>query len=254
MATMTGAILDLGERIAATRRPDAAPVMHQRWSELLFLHWEVPAAALEALLPPGLDLDVHDGRAYVGLVPFRVSGVRPPLLPPLPGLSSFDEVNVRTYVHRGGRDPGVWFFSLDASTRVGVATARTFFHLAYRYAEARLTVDGDRRRFLSRRVSPGPVPAGCDVGYRPQGPVRRAEPGTLEHFLVERYLLYSADGERALHRGRVHHAPYPVQDAVVHPLEEDLVSAAGIARPPSPPRAHFASAVDVEIFAIHRCD
>ena len=254
MTTVTTSVPEVAERVAATRRPDAAALMRQRWSELLFLHWEVPAAALAALVPPGLEIDVHDGRAYVGLVPFRVSGVRPPLLPPVPGLSRFDEINVRTYVHRHGRDPGVWFFSLDASTRVGVATARALFHLGYRYAEARLSVDGDRRRFLSRRVSPGPVPAGCDIGYRPQGPVRRAEPGTLEHFLVERYVLYSADGERRLYRGRVHHAPYPLQDATVDLLEEDLVSAAGIARPPESPLAHFASAVDVEIFAIHACD
>ena len=250
---MTDAGPLVGERVAATRRPDARAVMRQRWSELLFLHWEVPAATLAALVPPGLTVDVHEGRAYVGLVPFRVSGVRPPLLPPVPFLSWFDEVNVRTYVHRRGRDPGVWFFSLDASTRLGVATARALFHLAYRYADARLACDGPLRRFTSRRVSPGPVPAGCDIGYVPSGAVRGAEPGTLEHFLVERYVLYAAAGPR-LFRGRVHHAPYPLQDATVDPLEEDLVSAAGIARPPEAPLVHYASAVDVEIFAIHACD
>jgi len=242
--------LGVEERVRATRRPDATAMMRQRWSELLFLHWEILPAILTPLIPPGLDVDVHEGRAYVGLVPFRVTGVRPPLLPPVPGLSSFDEVNVRTYVHRGGRDPGVWFFSLDASTRLGVATARALFHLAYRYADAHLTRDGDRRRFTSHRVSPGPLPATCDIGYAPRGAVRRAEPGTLEHFLVERYVLYSTDRRRRLYQGRVHHQPYPVQDADVGPLEEDLVSAAGIARDPTPPLAHYASAVDVEIFPI----
>src|SRR5690349_20824053 len=97
------------DRIAPTHRPAEPVVMHQRWHHLLFLHWTVPAAALRTLLPPGLTLDTFEGRPYVGLVPFTMTGVRPARLPSFPPLSNFHETNVRTYVHREGRDPGVWF-------------------------------------------------------------------------------------------------------------------------------------------------
>src|SRR5215213_9215217 len=103
------------DRVAPTRRPPRHPVMYQVWSHLLFLHWAVPVAALRPLVPPGLEIDTFDGRAYVGLIPFTMTGVRPAGIPAIPGFSDAHEVNVRTYVHRDGRDPGVWFFSLDAN-------------------------------------------------------------------------------------------------------------------------------------------
>src|SRR4051812_19283047 len=106
------------DRIAPTHRPSGRTVMRQNWSDLLFLHWEVPVEALRLLLPPGVELDTFEGRAYVGLVPFTMTGVRPTLLPAFPPLSNFHETNVRTYVHFQGRDPGVWFFSLDAANSI----------------------------------------------------------------------------------------------------------------------------------------
>jgi uncharacterized protein len=243
-----GGIID---RVSPTRRPDATAVMRQRWARLLFLHWPMPPDVVAALIPRGLDLDVHEGQAWIGLVPFVVTGARPVLLPPVPGVSTFDEVNVRTYVHVSGADPGVWFFSLDASSRVAVAAARTLFKLAYRYAEMSAEVDGARVRFRSERVSPGPLPARCAVEYAPRGEVAHAVPGTLEHFLVERYILYAADGER-LYQGRVHHAPYPVRGATVSGLSQDIVQAAGLPAPRGEPLAHYASEVDVEVFPIRR--
>jgi uncharacterized protein len=227
--------------------------MHQTWARLLFLHWPVPADELRPLLPKGLELDTHEGQAWVGLVPFVVRGARPAFLPPVPGVSSFDEINVRTYVHDRGRDPGVWFFSLDASSRVAVATARALFKLGYRFARMRAEVSGERVRFRSTRVTPGPLPAACAVEYAPRGAVTHAVPGTLEHFLLERYVLYAADGDR-LFRGRVHHPPYPMQAASFEGLEEDLLAAAGIRRPPQAPLAHYASAVQVEVFPLRALD
>src|ERR1043166_4627473 len=112
------------DRIAPTREPDAPVVMHQDWHHLLFLHWEVPPQELQPLVAPELTIDTFDGQASLGLVPFTLSGVRPVLTPPLPWISSFHEINVRTYVHHSGRDPGVWFFSLDASSAIAVAAAR----------------------------------------------------------------------------------------------------------------------------------
>ena len=119
------------DRVTPTLEPNQQVVMRQDWHHLLFLHWEIPPSELQALLPAGLDLDTFEGKAYVGLVPFTLTGVRPILTPPLPWISSFHEVNVRTYVHRNGRDPGVWFFSLDASSSIAVAAARAAYKLPY---------------------------------------------------------------------------------------------------------------------------
>jgi uncharacterized protein YqjF (DUF2071 family) len=223
--------------------------MRQRWARLLFLHWPVPADEVRPLVPAGLEVDTCDGQAWIGLVPFVVTGARPVFLPPLPGVSNFEEVNVRTYVHHGGRDPGVWFFSLDAASLIAVAAARALYKLGYRHAEMSADTNGGSVRFRSRRLAPGPLPATCAVRYEPRGSITHAAPGTLEHFLIERYVLYAAHESR-LYQARVHHAPYPVQGATVEGLEEDLVAAAGIRRPASPPLAHYASMVDVEVFPL----
>jgi uncharacterized protein YqjF (DUF2071 family) len=241
------------DRIAPTVRPARRAVMKQRWSRLLFLHWPVPAEAIGLLLPRGLTLDTYAGQAWVGLVPFVVTGARPVFLPGLPGVSDFVEVNVRTYVHDRGRDPGVWFFSLDASSRVAVRTARALYHLAYRWAEMAAEVSGERVRFRSRRAERGSRPVGCTLEYEPRGATAPARPGTLDHFLLERYVLYAAKGDR-LYRGRVHHAPYPAQEAAVDGLAEDLIQAAGLVRPPRDPLVHYASGVDVDVFGLAALD
>ena len=118
------AAVDTIDRIAPALEPDQPALMRQDWHHLLFLHWEIPPQELQPLVPPELTIDTFDGIAYVGLIPFTLIGVRPVGVPPLPRVSSFHEVNVRTYVHSGGRDPGVWFFSLDASSAIAVAAAR----------------------------------------------------------------------------------------------------------------------------------
>ncbi|MCI0573315.1 MAG: DUF2071 domain-containing protein [Myxococcaceae bacterium] len=240
------------DRIAPTRRPTGArPVQRQDWRELLFLHWRVPAAVLQPLLPPELTVDTFEGDAYVGLVPFTMKGVRPVWAPALPGLSAFHETNVRTYVHLGGREPGVWFFSLDAASSVAVALARSLWFLPYHRARMALAREPDGTiGYVTERRWPGPLPATCRVRYRPVGEVRPAEPGTLEHFLVERYLLYARDRSGRLRVGRVHHRPYPLQGAVVLTLEESLLTAAGLRRGEEPPLAHYAEGVDVEVFGL----
>jgi uncharacterized protein YqjF (DUF2071 family) len=249
MAAMTAA--DGIDRIAPTVRPAGRAAMKQRWSRLLFLHWPIPAEELRPLLPRGLALDTYAGQAWVGLVPFVVRGARPVFLPAIPGISSFVEVNVRTYVHDQGRDPGVWFFSLDASSRVAVRVARALYHLPYRFAEMASDVRGARVHFRSRRIAPGPRPGTCAVEYEPRGAPAPARPGTLDHFLLERYVLYAAHDGR-LYQARVHHAPYPMQEAAVEGLAEDLVAVAGLVRPPRDPLVHFASGVDVEVFGLTR--
>lgn len=245
------------DRITPTREPDRQVLLHQNWHHLLFLHWEIPPQALQALLPPRLSLDTFDGKAYVGLVPFTMTGVRPILTPPLPWISSFHEINVRTYVHLEGRDPGVWFFSLDASSMIAVAAARAAYHLAYfeadmdfRLGEGTLPViDFDSRRTDAR----GTNPANAHLRYRAlEGPAQPASPGTLEHFLIERYLLYAQDDDRQLYRAQVHHQAYPVQRAEVLTLDETLVWAAGVKRGEEVPLRHYAREVNVKVYSLER--
>ncbi|HSB60176.1 MAG TPA: DUF2071 domain-containing protein, partial [Vicinamibacteria bacterium] len=194
-------------------------------------------------------VDTFEGRAFVGLVPFTMRGVRPVWSPSIPWLSSFHEVNVRTYVHRGGRDPGVWFFSLDAANPVGVLVGRTAWKLPYHFARMRLALEGPAISYASERRWPPPRPAACALRYEPVGPVRPASAGTLEHFLVERYVLYARSGGRFL-AGRVHHSPYPLQPARVEALDEGLLAASGIERPRSAPLVHYARGVDVDVFPL----
>jgi hypothetical protein len=225
-------------------------ILRQTWVHVGFFHWEVEADRLQALLPPALEVDTFEGRAYVGLVPFLVKGSRPVFTPPLPVVSRFRQVNVRTYVRRGGKDPGVWFFSMDVTSMVSVLGARIGYRLACFPARARFEPPGPERpaRFWSRRLTRGSP--GCACEYRPEGPAAAARPGTLEHFLVERYVLYaSGAGGRPLIRGQVRHRPWPLQRARAA-VAETLVAAAGISRPPGPPPlAHYAEGVSAEIFA-----
>jgi uncharacterized protein YqjF (DUF2071 family) len=226
--------------------------MVQSWRSLGFLHWEVAAESLRSRLPPALKLDTFDGRAYVGLVPFTMHGVRPPWAPPLPFVSAFHEVNVRTYVHHEGREAGVYFFSLDAASRLAVWGARTFWKLPYHFARMSLArAAGDRIAYASARRWPAPVPAECRLVYGPRPGSRPApaQPPSLEHFLAERYVLYTTARDRLL-RGRVHHPPYPLQAGECTERSETLLAAAGLEPTGAPPLVHYAAGVDVEVFAL----
>ena len=243
------------DRLGPTRRPQRWAVMRQEWRDLLFLHWAISPDRLRAFIPSQLELDLFEGTAYVGLVPFTMTGVRWVGLPAVPGCSSFHETNVRTYVHWRG-NPGVWFFSLDAANRLAVLTARRWFHLPYRYARMFLEREptsgsGDLRTILYAGVRrwPGPLPASYAIRAIPTGPAQPAQPDTLEHFLTERYILYAIANNR-LFRGQVHHSPYPLQSADVLSIDETLLAAAGIDRPETPPLAHFARGVDVRVYAL----
>lgn len=254
--------MTLIDRISPTQRPKEPAVMRQRWEKLLFLHWEADPAELQTLLPPGLTLDTFEGKAYIGLVPFTMRDVRPVWSPSVRGISHFHECNVRTYVHREGADPGVWFFSLDAANPIAVGIARALWRLPYFFARMSLTEQNGETIYATERIGPDPIratsggPVGCHTRYTPTGTPRASTPGTLEHFLAERYILYAHAGR--LFSGQVHHSPYPLQTATVHELSDTLVEAAGVtlpedARRPEAPLAHYASGVSVEVFPLRPC-
>ena len=222
--------------------------MRQKWRELLFLHWEADPVVLQSLLPPGLTVDTFEGKAYIGLVPFTMQDVRPVWAPAVPWLSHFHEVNVRTYVHQGGENPGVWFFSLDAANPVAVWLARTLWKLPYFTATMHLSIaENGERRYATKRARKPSV--GATFLWRPDGDPQPAAPGTLAHFLCERYLLY-ADNGKTLLRGQVHHAPYPIQRAELRHLEDTLLAEAGVLVGGPPPLIHYATGVDVEVFGL----
>jgi uncharacterized protein len=246
------------DRLAPTLRPPQRAVMRQKWRDLLFIHWLIRPEALRPLVPPQLVLDLFDGNAYVGLVPFTMTGVRPVGLPAVAGVSSFHETNVRTYVRLTNCDPGVWFFNLEAASAIAVRLARRLFYLPYHYA--RMFLEHEPTSQLNEPTSilyagtrhwPGPLPASYAIRAQSSGPIQPAASGSLEHFLVERYILFTVRKNR-LYQGRVHHTPYPLQPARVLSLDETLLGAAGIDRPETPPLAHFASGVDVDVFPLRR--
>ena len=213
-------------------------IMAQRWHDLLFAHWPVPVAALRPLIPATLELDLYEGQAWLGIVPFRMAGVRLRATPALPWLSAFPEVNVRTYVTLGGK-PGVWFFSLDAANSIAVSIARAWFHLPYFRARMRCDRHSDEIRYLSERRHHGAPSALLRCSYHPVGAAFEPQPGSLEHFLTERYCLYAADPQGRLFRGEIHHPPWSLQRAEAAFAVNTMAQAAGIALPAAAPLLHF---------------
>jgi uncharacterized protein YqjF (DUF2071 family) len=231
------------DRVAPTRRPELRPSGTQRWRDLLFVHWSVPAEALRPLVPAALALDTFEGRCWVGIVPFAMRRIRSAWMPRAVGLD-FLETNLRTYVHHEGR-PGVYFFSLEASSWLAVKVARAMWKLPYFHARMSTSREGDVTQYETVRRSDG---AHLSVRHRVGEALGPSPVGTFEHFLLERYLLFSLRGEQLL-EGQVHHTPYPAHRAEVLELDEGLFEAAGL--PPArglPEVAHYAPGVDVEVF------
>lgn len=223
--------------------------LFMRWLDLAFLHWPVDAAAVNRLLPRGLSVDTYNGAAWLGVVPFAMSGTRLRLLPPIPGVSAFPELNVRTYVTIDGK-PGVWFFSLDAGSALAVRAARLGFSLPYFDARMSIRREGEAVHYRSRRTHRGAASADFDASYRPTGEVFRAEPETLEYFLVERYCLY-VERRGRICRGEIHHPPWPLHPGEAVIRENTMAQWLGIELPPMPPLVHFAERIDVVAWYLH---
>jgi uncharacterized protein YqjF (DUF2071 family) len=230
-----------------------APVAgYQKWRDLLFLHWRVPAEDVQPLLPPRLTVETFDGSAWVGLVAFDMLGVRPWWCPAIPGVSAFHETNVRTYVTREGSDPGVWFFSLDAASSLAVRIARWRWHLNYYRADLRISRSGREIAYSGRRRWRDAAEAAYSIeaSVSMDDVNRPAVPGTLDAFLVERYAMYVQQRSGVLLRGDVRHVPYPIRPAVVTACDETLLAAAGITVNGPPEHAVFSPGVDVHILGL----
>ena len=252
-ADATLLVPDVSQRLAARVRPAGSAVMYQQWRELLFLHWEYSAAAIQATLPEGLFVDTFDGKAYLGVVSFFMRNIRPRFLPTVPGISDFMEMNLRTYVHDRAGVPGVWFYSLDANQWLAVKIARRFFHLPYEHAEmtSSRTAQG-RIRYESLRIGERANGARCVFDYAAGAELPQAAPGSLEFFLVERYRLYSSAPD-GLRRGAVFHEPYPLCRAEVTAWDENLLPLDGFTPTGRPPdHVIISRGVDVTIFPLER--
>ncbi|MCP8969881.1 YqjF family protein [Ectobacillus ponti] len=197
-------------------------IMKQVWSDLLFMHIPVDEADVIHRIPPGLELDTYDGQAWIGIVPFEMKGIHPRGLPAVPYVSQLFELNVRTYVKHGSKS-GVYFFSLDCDKPLSVWIARTFFHLPYYNADIKVARDEGQTRFEAKRTHKG-FPAGeFAASYKPASAPFRTQPGSLEHWLTERYCLYTDKGNQ-LYRGDISHDPWELQLAVCD-LEYETLSA-----------------------------
>mgnify|MGYP003390138760 CR=1 FL=1 len=241
------------DRLSPRIRPAGSVAGYQTWSDLLFVHWRVPAAELRPLLPARVEIDECDGSAWVGLVLFHMSGVRPWWFPALPGVSTFHETNVRTYVTCRG-EPGVWFFSLDAANSLAVRIARWRWRLNYFFAQMTIERRDALIEYRSRRWRdpPGHTAVAAEIGnwWTEGAPQGAAQPETLEYFLAERYLLFTEITPGRIARGQVHHRPYPLRKATLQCCEQSLLSAAGINVTTPPAHVMFSPGVTVDIFPL----
>jgi uncharacterized protein YqjF (DUF2071 family) len=222
--------------------PERPWVMTQTWHDLLFAHWPIDPAVLRARVPRMFTLDLFGGRAWLGIVPFRMSNVAPRGVPALPWISAFPELNVRTYV-RVEHKPGVFFFSLDAGNPLAVQAAWTLFNLPYYSASMVARSRNGTIDYRSRRRSGGR--ARLIAAYAPTAPASPPAAGSLEYFLTERYCLYHVDHRRRPYRLDIHHPPWPLQPADADIRENTMAEAAGIVLPDTAPLLHFSRRQDM---------
>jgi uncharacterized protein len=238
------------DRLSIRKRPRGLPLMRQWWGKLLFMHWPVAPKLLRPLVPPMLSVDTFEGQAWVGVVPFTMWGIRPYLTPPFPGLSSFHELNVRTYVHFDGV-PGVLFLSMDIDSPFAAWGGRQVFFLPYYHARMGLEQRGRTIDYSSERVARDAGPADFRAAWTFGEPLPQAEPDSLTFFLTERYCLYTTRREE-LYRLRIAHAPWPLRRASLDAYDSTLLEALGLPAPSGEPLLHYAEELKVDIFPLKR--
>jgi uncharacterized protein len=244
---------------AVAHRPFPLPkrpwTVRQRWRDLLFAHWPLGPEEIASLLPADLQIDTFDQSAWVGVVPFWMDRIQLRGMPALPGVRQFPELNLRTYVReRNTNRAGVYFFSLEGSNPLAVALARTVFHLPYHWARMSVRTRREREftyqseRLLSAR------PVRFRAHYRGLGKLSTLEPsrpGTLEHFLTERYCFFTSNRRGQLLSGDIHHTPWPLEAAEAEIELNDLPGAYGIHLPPVPPVLHYSRELVVYLWSLN---
>lgn len=238
------------DRLAMRERPDGQPIMHQDWGKLLFIHWRIDEKLLRPLIPARLQIDTYHGSAWIAIAPFTMWNISalPPFLPPVPGLSSAHELNVRTYVYRDN-EPGVWFFSLDCNSSAAVFGARLLYHLPYYNADIELTENAGAIEYsLTRTDDP---PAEFSASWQVGKPLPRSEPGSLEFFITERYCLFSEHDDK-IYQARIHHRPWPLRSAKLISLESAMIESHGLLTPKEDPHLHYCEELSVDIWPLRR--
>lgn len=226
------------------------PLLSMRWDDVLFAHWAVDPGTVADRIPDQFTVDTYEGDAYLGVVGFQMSDIRPRGAPV--GLS-FPELNLRTYVRADG-GTGVYFFNLDAADWLAVPIARRLFRLPYYRADMDLSERDGAFRLQSRRTHDDAPPAHFDATYRPTGEPTEPQPGTLARFLTENYRFYVADDDGRVYRGDIDHDPWPLQPADLEIRENDLFTANGFDHPNGDPLVHYSPGIDVSAGALLRDD
>lgn len=226
--------------------------MKQTWNDLLFAHWPVSNSCLTPYVPPGLELQQWEGTSWISVSPFLLDPLRLRGLPHLPFVHRFQELNIRTYVVKNGK-AGILFLNLDASSWLAVWTARSVAHLPYRYAKMSFQTDGEYINYSSQRHIPGHGQAEFAGKYHPKRPdCFHAEPGSLVHWLTERYCLYASDSEGRLYTGDIHHLPWPLQEAALEIDVNTSTRALGLVHDPNPSLLTFTKRLEVLFWPVSR--
>ncbi|HEX6732369.1 MAG TPA: DUF2071 domain-containing protein [Pyrinomonadaceae bacterium] len=236
------------DRLAVRSRPDGVPLMHQTWGKLLFMHWRIDEKVLRPLIPEALEIDKFDGTAWIAVTPFTMWDIRafPPFLPPVPGLSALDELNVRTYVHYDGV-PGVWFFSLDCNSGAAVLAARNLFLLPYFNADIEIEREDNTIEYeLDRTEDPA---ASFRASWTVGETLPYSHPGSLAFFLTERYCLYTED-EGQIYRARIYHDPWPLMKATLNTFSSTMIESLDLPTPKDDPVFHYSEEISVEIWPL----
>lgn len=245
----------IDQQLTQRFRPDERPAMYQSWQELLFLHWRYEASLIQKKLPAGLTVDTYDGHAWVAVVPFFMRNIRPWWFPAVPSISNFLELNVRTYVQDENGVPGVWFFSLNANNQIAVEWAKRWYFLPYHYSsmKAKWNQKSGAVNYQCHRWGTK-ANQQSSFEYAPVGQTRNAKEGTLEFFLVERYLMFMIRRDGSLASGQVYHTPYEICDADVTEWDGNFLEIDGLpVGDRSPDHALISRRADVEVFKIRPC-